>query len=122
MEAATVSALAALAGAVIGSASTIIMNLIQQRSETRRKLDETLIHGAMMQWSKYLDLALSGHTKSGGVLYPPFVYILCLSQFAGMIHKVDELSDEEIKVGIAEAYRKIKLISDAANESDLSTQ
>ena len=120
MDTAVISALSALGGAIIGTVSMIAMNFIQQKAETRRKLDEVLVNGAINQWSKYLDLSLAGQAKPGSVVYPPLVYILCLSQFAGMIHRIDKMSDKEIEVGIAEAYRKIDLITDASQKADLA--
>ena len=73
MDAGYVAALFGLAGAVIGSASSIVTMVIQAKMKDRRERSKQLTDMSLAEFKMHLDLATSGQGPSA--IMPPSAYL-----------------------------------------------
>ena len=98
--------LGTLAGALIGSISTLLITWLNKKSEERRHLREITVNAAIESWKQHVSVAISKNVPAQ--IMPLDVYIIHMMKFAELVldKKIDSSNIEEKLAEVSKVIHK----------------
>ncbi len=106
MKPEVLAVLGTLAGALIGSISTLFITWLNKKSEERRHLREITVNAAIESWKQHVSVAISKNVRAQ--IMPLDVYIIHMMKFAEVIldKRIDSSNIEEKLAEVSKVINK----------------